>query len=135
MRLPLVLPLCLIAAVPALCPAQDAPERTYLTKQEVEQTLIGKPHTFKASNGSLIKWDLRPDGDLYYNNLSYATSGGNGSGKWELRDDGQLCVKWNRAESGNGGCNYYFRKPDGKFGRSGRKAPDAKENAQIESIG
>jgi hypothetical protein len=126
-----------MAIVSAPSQAQDAPARVYLTKAEMEQTFIGKAHTFKASNGSKIKWDLRTGGALFYNNLSLAGTGGgsNGSGTWELKDDGQLCVKWNRAESGNGGCNYYFKKDDGHYGRSGRNTPDARENADVESAG
>lgn len=110
-------------------------ERVYLTKADLEQTLVGKSHTFKAANGSTIKWELRPDHSLYYNNMSFAGTGGgaNGSGTWEINDNGQLCVKWNRVESGNAGCNYFFKVGD-QLSRSGGNKQDSRVNGEILSV-
>lgn len=121
------------AAPPA--PSTNAPAaRSYLTKVEVEQTLGGKVHVFKhATSGSLLRWDLRSGGQMYYNNLTASNSGGNGSGTWEVNDKGGLCVKWNRVESGNGGCSYFFRDGD-KLERTGSANPNATVNAHVEKI-
>jgi hypothetical protein len=93
---------------PAQQEGRSAPARAFLTKDDVKQKYVGRSQTIKWASGVQTKWDVRDSGDIFYNNLSLGNVGGNGSGSWELKDNGAFCWKWNRVESGNPGCLFYF---------------------------
>ena len=60
---------------------------------------------------------MRSSGTLYYNSQGISNIAINGSGRWELKDDGALCAKFNTAppsrvtdaRSPENGCWYFFR--------------------------
>ena len=98
----------------------QAQVRTYLDKGEVEQMFVGKVTTFLRLEGSYkVKWDIRPGGMLYANNI---TSGQSDVAKWEVNGDGGICVKW-RGRSTDG-CFFTFKSGD-KLMRTSSKEPDA----------
>lgn len=102
--------LSIAGAVTLSGPTLAQAQRQYLTKADLETTLVGKAHTFKhVSSGSLVKWDIREGGRIYYNNFSRSNTGGNGSGTWELKDDGSLCIRWARTFDGGANCVYFFK--------------------------
>jgi hypothetical protein len=124
------------AAFALLCCAAHSQEaaRTYLSKAEVEKTVVGKSMTYKElTSGTLRKWDIRSDGRLYYNDLSNAAKSWNGSGTWELKDDGAICVHWSRAWQGPDFCNYFFQDGD-TLVRTGTNTVTAKVIARIEKL-
>lgn len=72
--------------------AVHAQDRAYLSKAEVESLATGKKWTHvRSSDQNKVRWDLRPGGALFANNLS---TGSSDAGKWSMNDLGQLCVKW-----------------------------------------
>ncbi|MDM0045904.1 caspase family protein [Variovorax dokdonensis] len=84
-------------AAPTALPAATS-ERQYLARDELQQLLVGKSHSFEdGSIRDVQQWDLRGGGTVYYNSLSLGRAGTNGSGRWEFKDDGSLCVRFNAA--------------------------------------
>ena len=81
--------------------AAVAEERTYLTKTEIEASLLGKTVVSRnIASGKLSRWEFRADGTVE------AVGGlGRAAGTWSIRDDGQTCVKL----LGRTGCRYWFR--------------------------
>ena len=128
---------------PASIPAQAPGTRKFLDRPEVEQLLVGKTHTLKdISAGYLMRWDMRSGGLIYYNSQRSGSVGGNFSGRWELKDDGSLCVKFNPVmtsrisvdvRSPDDGCWYFFREGE-KFMRTSSAAPQAQPHAEIVKI-
>ncbi len=127
---------------PPSIPAQASETRKFLQRTEVEQLLVGKKHTFKdISSGNLIRWDMRNGGQLYYNHLNNSNVGGNGSGRWEAKDDGSLCVTFNAvpvlrptdARGNDSGCWYFFREGE-KIMRAASAVPQAQAQAEIMKI-
>ncbi len=89
-------PAAAISATPAVS------GRVFMTKSEVESTFVGKKHVFTdVPSGSVVRWDVREGGRVFYNNM---TSRNNGSGTWEILDDGGFCVRMD----GGRQCNYFF---------------------------
>jgi hypothetical protein len=91
-----------LAAFAILLPgAAFAEERTYLSKTEIEASLLGKTVVSKnIASGKLSQWEFRADGTVE------AVGGlGRAAGTWSIRDDGQTCVKM----LGRTGCRYWFR--------------------------
>lgn len=103
-------------------PASPPPTRKQLDREEVQQLLVGKSHTIKEAvdQNGLMRWDLRAGGRLYYNSQSSGRSGVNGSGRWELKSDGSLCVAFTTpppmqpsdARRPDSGCWYFYREGD-----------------------
>ena len=92
--------------------------RKFLGRDELQQILVGKTHLLKDSSVRyLMRWDVRSGGLIYYNSESPGTFGTNGSGRWELKDDGSFCVRFNSpgvfrptdARVPDDGCWYFFR--------------------------
>lgn len=138
------------APAPAIAlapPSQPQPQlqpqsRKFLDRAEVQQLLVGKSHTLKdMSAGGLMRWDLRSSGLIYYNSQSASNIAINGSGRWELKDDGALCARFNPtpptrltdARSPDDGCWYFFREGE-KLLRAGSAAPQALPQAEIVKI-
>jgi len=132
------------AVAPAAARAAPAVagSRQFLTRAELEQTLVGKAYTMRdASSGNLVRWDIRSGGRLYVNNLSNSATGGGGSGRWHLRDDGGLCATLNitpnnRLQDRRGsedGCWYFHRAGD-KLLRTGSATADASVQAEVTDI-
>lgn len=108
----LTLPVLAFPFLFGLAHAQEAP-RTFLSKAEIEKTVIGKSMTHKeVATGTVRKWDLRSDGRIYYNNISNTNKVASGSGTWDLKDDGALCVHWSRVADGSGSCSYFSNDGD-----------------------
>ena len=118
-----------VAAIPPAAPAQPAAAvlpsssgRHYLGRDELQQLLVGKAHSFEdGSPSDLMRWELRSSGLVYYNSQSVGRAGVNGAGRWELKDDGSLCVRFNAAPPLNPG---QARRPDSgcwQFFREGEK--------------
>lgn len=114
----------------ALANAQAMPaERVYLDKGEVTQVLVGKVSThIRASDSQKVKWDIRPGGTLYGSNL---TGGSKDTARWEIKDDGAICLKW-RGNSTDG-CFYHFKSGD-KLMRTERREPSAPVSSEILEI-
>ena len=114
-------------AIPAL-PAQAAPSppaspsptpspsRKFLERDELQQLLIGRTHSLN-DGGNLIHWDLRSGGTVYFHSIGAGSSSIRGSGRWEIKDDGSLCARFNPAPPGrltdarspDNGCWYFYR--------------------------
>ncbi|MDM0110647.1 hypothetical protein QTI66_00720 [Variovorax sp. J22R133] len=99
-------------------------DRTYLSKPEIQVSLIGKGILSKnLQSGMLSHWEFRPDGTVEAVNR---TGIGRATGTWSIRDDGQMCVKMmNRT-----GCRYWFRKGDA-LANADTNAPDAQTVAEV----
>lgn len=111
---------------PAVALVAATASRATLSKAEVEQLLVGRSHTFKGESGSL-RWDLRANGRFFTANLSVGSAG---SGTWELKEDGALCVDFTQTYS-EPGCVYFFR--DGNdVKRTARNASADRVGAVIE---
>jgi len=116
--------------------------RKFLDRNELQQLLVGKTHTLKdIGGGGLIRWDLRDGGRVYFNSQSATSVAINGSGRWELKDDGALCAKFNPAppsrltdaRSPDDGCWYFFREGE-KLMRSSSIEPQARPQAEVVRI-
>ena len=91
-----------LASLAILLPgAAFAEERAYMSKTEIEASLLGKTVISKnVASGKLSKWEFRADGTV-----EAEGSLGRAAGTWSIRDDGQTCVKM----LGRTGCRYWFR--------------------------
>lgn len=124
--------------IAALSPPTPAPStRKVLAPSELQSLLVGKTHSFRdATAGYLMRLDVRSNGVIYYNTEAVGNVTGNGSGRWELRNDGSLCARFNpvppstRARSPGDGCWIFFRDGD-KLMRASATAP---ESAQAEIV-
>ena len=109
-------------ALPAAASSQSPTARHYLGRDELQQLLVGKSHSFEdGSSSDVMRWELRSSGLVYYNSQSVGRAGVNGAGRWELKDDGSLCVRFNAAPPLNPG---QARRPDSgcwQFFREGEK--------------
>ena len=105
-----------------------------------------KPFSFRPAGPAVRKGLLRPTAlggkqlgavlDFRIDSeavLSTGHGGGTGSGNWELRDDGALCVRFNAAQSGDPGCIYFFREGN-HLKRTARNSPADRVGAVIEAI-
>lgn len=116
--------LCL-AAIPAVSeepvPAQD---RVFLSKAEIERTLIGKAIvSSNLATGMISRWEFHSDGRVDFVNRS---GPGSASGTWTLNADGSMCVTMVLRT----GCRYWFTK-DGTIANANTKRPDAPTVARI----
>jgi hypothetical protein len=113
-----------VSALPAAAaPSLQSPAgRQHLGRDELQQLLVGRSHSFEdGSPSDVMRWDLRSGGLIYYNSQSVGRAGVNGAGRWELKDDGSLCVRFNAAPPLNPG---QARRPDSGcwlFFREGEK--------------
>lgn len=94
-----------------------AGEREYLSKPDIENSLLAKPMLSRnLASGSLSHWEFRRDGSVEASRRGL----GRAAGTWAVRDDGQMCVTMmNRT-----GCRYWFRK-DGAFANADTRSADA----------
>lgn len=94
-----------------------ADERAYLSKPEIESSLLGKPMMSRnLASGTLSHWEFRRDGSVEARRSGL----GRAAGTWSVRDDGQMCVTlMNRT-----GCRYWFRK-DEAYANADTRSPDA----------
>ncbi|MBT2321715.1 caspase family protein [Variovorax paradoxus] len=120
----------------------SSPGRKFLDRAEVQQLLVGKTHTLKdGALGYLVRWDLRSGGLVYYNSRGAGSAGSNGSGRWELKEDGSLCARFNPLpptrltdlRAPDDGCWYFFRDGE-KLMRTGAAAPQGLPQAEIVRI-
>jgi hypothetical protein len=116
--------LCL-AAIPSL---SDEPmralDRVYLTKTDIEQTLIGKGIVSKnLASGMVSHWEFRADGSVHFANRS---GPGSASGTWTLREDGLMCVTMVSRTR----CRYWFRE-GGAVANSNTNEPNAATVAEV----
>ena len=116
--------LCL-AAIPAISeepvPAQD---RVFLSKAEIERTLIGKAIVSNnLATGMISRWEFHPNGHVDFVNRS---GPGSASGTWVLNADGLMCVTMILRT----GCRYWFTK-DGAIANADTKGADAPTVARI----
>jgi uncharacterized caspase-like protein len=111
------------ALPPQAAPALPAPplvspssSRRFLERDELQQLLVGKVHSL-SDGGGTIHWDLRSGGTVYFQSISAGNLSVRGSGRWEIRDDGSLCARFNPAPPGrltdarspDNGCWYFYR--------------------------
>lgn len=100
-----------------------ADDRVYLSRSEIEVSLIGKGVLSKnLASGSLSHWEFRRDGTV-----EASRSGlGKASGTWAIQEDGRMCVTMlNRI-----GCRYWFRRADA-FANADTRSPDAPVVAEV----
>jgi uncharacterized caspase-like protein len=138
------------APVAALTPSAPAPSsaqpssasRKFLDRNELQQLLVGKTHTLKeTAAGNMIRFDLRDGGRVFFNSQSITSVSVNGSGRWELKDDGALCAKFNpappsrlsEARNPDDGCWYFYREGE-KLMRSSSLEPQARPQAEVVRI-
>jgi len=100
-----------------------AGERAYLSKPEIENSLLGKPMLSRnLASGSLSHWEFRRDGSVEASHSGL----GRAAGTWSVREDGQMCVTlMNRT-----GCRYWFR-TEGAFANADTRSPDAMVVAEV----
>ncbi|MFC5610095.1 caspase domain-containing protein [Variovorax soli] len=107
-----------VAPPAARTEAPGTPPRRYLPRDEIQQLIVGKSHSFEdGSPQEVQRWDLRSSGLIYYNSQAVGRAGVNGSGRWELKDDGSLCVRFNtappmqpnQARRPDSGCWQFYR--------------------------
>jgi len=105
-------------AAPSPALPSAAPARQYLARDELQQTLIGRSHSFDDGGPQEgQRWDLRADGLVFYNSHAVGRAGTNGSGRWELTDAGSLCVRFfaapppqpSQARRPDNGCWQFYR--------------------------
>ena len=111
----------LALALSSVAPAQDA---TRLAKADVEALTSGKELRYERADGSMVVWDLRTDGSVYYTPRNAQRSIVIG-GTYTVEDDGSLCLKW-RADKYvtlTDGC-YVFTRLDDKTRISGKRNPE-----------
>ncbi|MGR4870500.1 caspase domain-containing protein [Variovorax sp. LARHSF232] len=127
------------AALPGAVPLQSPAARQYLSRDELQPLLIGKSHGFEDGGpGELMRWELRSSGLVYYNSQSVGRAGVNGAGRWELKDDGSLCVRFNAAPPLNpgqarrpdSGCWLFFREGE-RLMRVGAASSPGQPQVQI----
>lgn len=127
---------------PASSATPASAARKFLDRAEVEQLLVGKTHTLKdIGAGYLMRWDLRSGGLIYYNSQSIGNASSNGSGRWELKNDGSLCARFNPVPPGrltdarrpDDGCWHFYRDGE-KLMRASAAAPQAQPQAEIVRI-
>ncbi|KWT82882.1 MULTISPECIES: caspase family protein [unclassified Variovorax] len=131
------------APSPSPSPSQaTSSSRKLLDRNELQQLLVGKTHTLRdTALGGQTRWDLRSGGTVYYNSQGVSNVPINGSGRWELKDDGALCAKFNAtppsrltdARSPDDGCWYFFRDGE-KLMRSTSIEPQARPQAEVVRI-
>jgi hypothetical protein len=115
------------AAVPTiseeLAPTHD---RVYLSRAEIESTLIGKPIVSNnLATGMVSRWQFYSDGRVDFVNRS---GPGKASGKWFLNPDGSMCVTM----ISRTGCRYWFRnEKDGAIANANTREPNAPTVAEI----
>ncbi len=116
-----------VAAVPAISeePAQIH-DRVFLSKTEIETTLIGKPIvSSNLSTGMVSRWQFYSDGRVDFANRS---GPGKASGKWFFNPDGSMCVTMITRT----GCRYWFRnEKDGALANADTREPNAPTVAEI----
>ncbi len=101
-----------------------ADERAFLSKPDIENSLLGKPLLSRnLASGTLSHWEFRRDGTV-----EASRSGlGRAAGTWTVRDDGQMCVTlMNRT-----GCRYWFRKDGTSYANADTRLPDAVIVAEV----
>lgn len=117
--------LAAVALLAVLLPGvAAAEERIYLTKTEIEASLMGKAIVSKnIASGKLSHWEFRGDGTVEAVSLGGL---GRAAGTWSIRDDGQTCVKM----LGRTGCRYWFRQ-GGAYANADSNQPDAPIVAEV----
>lgn len=118
--------LALVAAAAPLAASHAATlaERAYLTRDEIEATLIGRNVvSHNLASGALSRWEFHRDGSV----LAVRLGGpGSASGTWTIRADGQMCVRM----LARTGCRYWYR--DGNaMANADSNAPDAPAVAEV----
>ena len=115
---------CAALAASAITATAATEERTYLSKPEIQASLIGKGIVSKnLASGKLSHWEFHPDGRVD----AVSRSGlGSASGTWSIRDDGQMCVSM----LGRTGCRYWFRKGNA-LANTDSRTPDARTVAEV----
>ncbi|SEB25769.1 hypothetical protein [Variovorax sp. YR216] len=115
--------LCVVA-IPTLSDDPVHAQRVYLSKTEIEQTLIGKAMiSSNLATGMISRWEFHPDGRVDFVNRS---GPGSASGKWIVNADGLMCVTMVLRTR----CRYWFRK-DGTIANADAKGPDSPTRAEI----
>jgi hypothetical protein len=125
--------------IPATVPVPQG--RKFLARDEVEQLLAGKTHSLRdPSTNELMRWDLRAGGLMYYNSQTPGYLGISGSGRWEFRNDGSLCVRFNAvpptqpgALRPDDGCWFFFREAE-KLKRVSSRSPQAQAPVEVVKI-
>jgi len=116
-----------VAAVPAIS-EEPAPihDRVFLSKTEIETTLIGKPIvSSNLSTGMVSRWQFYSDGRVDFANQS---GPGKASGRWFFNPDGSMCVTM----IARTGCRYWFRnEKDGAIANANTREPNAPTVAEI----
>ena len=116
-----------VAAVPAIS-EEPTPihDRVFLSKTEIETTLIGKPIvSSNLSTGMVSRWQFYSDGRVDFANRS---GPGKASGKWFFNPDGSMCVTM----ISRTGCRYWFRnEKDGAIANANTREPNAPPVAEI----
>lgn len=116
-----------VAAVPAISeePA-SAHDRVFLSKAEIESTLIGKPLVSNnLATGMISRWQFHSDGRVDFANRS---GPGRASGRWFFNADGSMCVTM----VSRTGCRYWFRnETDGAIANANTREPNAPMVAKI----
>ena len=121
----LVRTLLCIGVVPAISeePVQ-AQDRVFLSKAEIESTLIGRAIvSSNLATGMISRWEFHSDGHVDFANRS---GPGSASGTWVLHADGLMCVTMVLRT----GCRYWFTK-DGDIANADTKGQDAPTVARI----
>ncbi|MGR4871395.1 hypothetical protein ACIPRI_21330 [Variovorax sp. LARHSF232] len=115
---------CAALAASAITAIAATEERAYLSKPEIQASLIGKGIVLKnLASGKLSHWEFHPDGRV----VAVSRSGlGSASGTWSIRDDGQMCVSM----LGRTGCRYWFRKGNA-LANADSRTPDAQTVAEV----
>lgn len=114
-----------VALLAVLLPGvASAQERVYLTKTQIEVSLMGQAVVSRnIASGGLSHWEFHSDGTVVAVSLGGL---GRASGTWSIRDDGQTCVKM----LGRTGCRYWFRKGDA-YANADTNRPDAPIVAEV----
>lgn len=116
-----------VAAVPAISDEPLAPhDRVYLSKAEIESTLIGKPIvSSNLASGMISRWQFYADGRVDFVNRS---GPGRASGRWFFNADGSMCVTMVSRTA----CRYWFRnETDGAIANANTREPNAPMVAKI----
>jgi len=113
-----------VLALWALACAANAGERSYLSRDEIQATLIGKPIvSHNLASGRVSEWEFHSDGHVDAVNRS---GPGRATGTWSFRPDGSMCVTM----LSRTGCRFWFRQ-DGVLVNADTRAPDAPPTAEV----
>jgi len=119
-----------------------AQSRKFLDRDEIQKLLSDKKLTLQETGAkTFFNLDLRSGGRVYFYSMGTNQSSISVVGRWELKEDGSFCAKFNATLTGpptdatkaEDGCWLFFREGE-KLLRVSTSSPDARAQAEVVGI-